>query len=890
MKDRVQPPIQQNAWEKTSASGSGKPIQAKANDTGLPDNLKTGVENLSGYSLDDVKVHYNSPKPASLQAHAYAQGTDIHVAPGQERHLPHEAWHVVQQKQGRVKPTRQLKGIGLNDEGGLEAEADQMGNKAFSSALDTSLPVQAKGIVQPVVQREMISKDAIFIEQVKMQAARGFAMLADKAAKDEDCENFARALRTKGLVLPTFKFTGKSQKDFLAKQKNSGLAGITLKALQDNGLIMEAVKLAEMKSSWMEYRTETDEDGPDEEGMAEGLGGRAQSDNKDLKTRIKWKPVDGNSGEGKGVTALVLAPDHPLGSTPSGDAKEQSQTLTEDTQRPYIAGHLLNDHLGGLGNDQRNITALPKDVNTEQSDKIEETVKKIVNVDHKIAFYQVDVVYAKDGKGVGDNKTKHHYARTLTSTFGVYKEGTDFSKLAFGAVPDSELNEKYVHVLPIQAPSVYAKDGEGYKLNHLGYVGGGSRDPARTIGLGGNVARMKVNMGDVLLKDDKQIKLEFLSAAISSLQIRELNDKISTLEQQAKEHSKELGDKTEELKKLKEELGEKDKALGELKLKILEVEDLAKKEAQQKIQLEGENESLKKDNKEMALLIQQVKEQLDASDRELKETKEKLLSAENELSKTKLELENTKIDLGNTKDDSRFRMEQLGSFVAKVDENPNEYLKTFKRGPSPESHRRFMQGFGNYSGPKYVEQKPPINMEDIQKGSEDGLREGEKEGENTGYRHGWNKQNQELDPFVFKMGSESYQKAYTQAYKLAYGRAYQIAYSRAQNDYRIQRKLGYEDGRAGKQARNNNDAYWAGYENGAYDLGYSDGNNGRNTYTNYMPYMKGYNWGMYDWGDYDGRLDLDKNNNKNYRSNNNHYREGYDKAYTVKRVKKEQIQ
>ncbi|HAP61901.1 MAG TPA: hypothetical protein DCR93_21180, partial [Cytophagales bacterium] len=36
-------------------------------------------------------------------------GTDIHLAPGQQKHLPHEAWHVVQQKQGRVKPTLQPK-------------------------------------------------------------------------------------------------------------------------------------------------------------------------------------------------------------------------------------------------------------------------------------------------------------------------------------------------------------------------------------------------------------------------------------------------------------------------------------------------------------------------------------------------------------------------------------------------------------------------------------------------------------------------------------------------------------------------------------------------------------------------------------------------------------
>ena len=69
----------------------------KTNNTGLPDNLKAGIENLSGMCMDDVKVHYNSEKPVSLNALAYTQGKDIHVRSGQEKHLPHEAWHVVQQ-------------------------------------------------------------------------------------------------------------------------------------------------------------------------------------------------------------------------------------------------------------------------------------------------------------------------------------------------------------------------------------------------------------------------------------------------------------------------------------------------------------------------------------------------------------------------------------------------------------------------------------------------------------------------------------------------------------------------------------------------------------------------------------------------------------------------
>jgi Domain of unknown function (DUF4157) len=101
------------------------------NDTGLPDGLKSGIESLSGMSLDYVKVHYNSAQPAQLNALAYAQGSDIHVAPGQEQHLPHESWHLIQQAQGRVQPSVEIKdGVPVNDDEGLEYEADVMGAKA----------------------------------------------------------------------------------------------------------------------------------------------------------------------------------------------------------------------------------------------------------------------------------------------------------------------------------------------------------------------------------------------------------------------------------------------------------------------------------------------------------------------------------------------------------------------------------------------------------------------------------------------------------------------------------------------------------------------------------------------------------------------------------------
>ncbi|WP_420238197.1 DUF4157 domain-containing protein [Telmatobacter bradus] len=116
------------------AQGEGQSA-ARKNNTGLPDNLKSGIESLSGMSMDSVRVHYNSAQPAQLNALAYAQGADIHVAPGQEQHLPHEAWHVVQQAQGRVQPTMQMKGgVPVNDDRGLEHEADGMGAKAMQRA------------------------------------------------------------------------------------------------------------------------------------------------------------------------------------------------------------------------------------------------------------------------------------------------------------------------------------------------------------------------------------------------------------------------------------------------------------------------------------------------------------------------------------------------------------------------------------------------------------------------------------------------------------------------------------------------------------------------------------------------------------------------------------
>lgn len=98
----------------------------------LPAELQAGIERLSGLAMDDVAVHHDSSAPAEVGALALTQGADIHLGPGQERHLAHEAWHVVQQKQGRVAPTDEAGGVAINADPGLEAEADAMGERAGS--------------------------------------------------------------------------------------------------------------------------------------------------------------------------------------------------------------------------------------------------------------------------------------------------------------------------------------------------------------------------------------------------------------------------------------------------------------------------------------------------------------------------------------------------------------------------------------------------------------------------------------------------------------------------------------------------------------------------------------------------------------------------------------
>jgi len=100
----------------------------------LADGVRGKMESSFGADFSDVKVHRDGAA-ADLGAKAFTQGNHIHVKPGIDTGsasgqalLGHELSHVQQQRAGRVAV--QGKGLPINRDPTLEAEADREGAKA----------------------------------------------------------------------------------------------------------------------------------------------------------------------------------------------------------------------------------------------------------------------------------------------------------------------------------------------------------------------------------------------------------------------------------------------------------------------------------------------------------------------------------------------------------------------------------------------------------------------------------------------------------------------------------------------------------------------------------------------------------------------------------------
>jgi len=145
---------EQEEEEVQMKKGDGSPNVAGRPDTPgnqMPQAVRSKMEAAFNADFSNVKIH-EGDKAASMGALAYAQGEDIHFAPGMynpnstsgQELLGHELAHVIQQREGRVKATKQAKGLSVNDDTALETEADEL---AFLAA--HSLEAEEEEEVEP---------------------------------------------------------------------------------------------------------------------------------------------------------------------------------------------------------------------------------------------------------------------------------------------------------------------------------------------------------------------------------------------------------------------------------------------------------------------------------------------------------------------------------------------------------------------------------------------------------------------------------------------------------------------------------------------------------------------------------------------------------------------
>jgi|GEM_PF-2414556 len=347
----------------------GNNLSSQAPAAALPSELKTGLEQLSGFDMSDVRVNYSSPEPSRFGAAAFAQGTNIHLAPGQQKHLPHEAWHVVQQKQGRVPATRQFKGQTLNTDAILEREADVMGTKALA------MPNQH------AFHTNFLARESRFAPLTKSASCVQLKLATFEEVNDNislDVNNQRRlnlADEMKASATATF-VTGKS--------RDSGLGSeVTSDNIDRRNL---------WKHTGMNPFTKKNNFEP------------LSEDELTFRSSITWRSramASGsisNKNEGYEMSADPLGPDHKMGSEPGkGDGKDwvirRKLLSTVNGSNKYIAGHLLNADLGGPGNASENLAAIPGIANSQHK-KIEQRVKSDVNREGKWGHYKVALAKA----------------------------------------------------------------------------------------------------------------------------------------------------------------------------------------------------------------------------------------------------------------------------------------------------------------------------------------------------------------------------------------------------------------------------------------------------------------------------------------------------------------
>ncbi|MBO9701893.1 MAG: DUF4157 domain-containing protein [Sporocytophaga sp.] len=153
----------------------------------MPQLVQRKMESSFGQDFSDVNIHKNSVQSIEINAHAFTQGNDIHFAPGQynpesqqgQELLGHELTHVVQQRSGIVNPTTQMRGVGINNDIGLEKEADDMGKLAAQGKMVSSISSTSGSPIQRKAAFDYFNHKVLENETL-IQIATDFSVPLDK--------------------------------------------------------------------------------------------------------------------------------------------------------------------------------------------------------------------------------------------------------------------------------------------------------------------------------------------------------------------------------------------------------------------------------------------------------------------------------------------------------------------------------------------------------------------------------------------------------------------------------------------------------------------------------------------------------------------------------------
>jgi hypothetical protein len=214
--------------------------------TMLEGEIRAAAEAFFGTELPDVELHFG-PLPAALNAVAFAQGNHIHLnadcaAPFSRRSLEilgHELTHVIQQRQGRVRADLLVHGLPVNQDAGLEWEAQEMGRR-FAHGGCSELPRLPLSCSNPSVIQRLL--------EVGGKVHWGQRDLSPKSATILDLINGGDDWLAWIVANPTTKYEFADEHELLAGVQ-MGLHANPLILLKNLGVLLHTYKLAELSEA-----------------------------------------------------------------------------------------------------------------------------------------------------------------------------------------------------------------------------------------------------------------------------------------------------------------------------------------------------------------------------------------------------------------------------------------------------------------------------------------------------------------------------------------------------------------------------------------------------------------------------------------------------------------